>query len=406
MKINKKVLISNFRNMNNYGSAMMGLITIQALITKYGKENIEIYCELDNLESLEYLKKEFCQDIQINNYVRKKKQTKQNRLIRKFSILYDLIFTIKDRDFDEIIVLGGDDISEYYGKYEAALLLFSKWKTSFFSHIILLGQTLGPFDYWWNRLAVRLFLSRLSVYARDKWCVDYLKDNFNIDVTLSVDIAFNDLPMQNNLLLEREVLSSYNITPNQYITIVASGLIDEGYYCSDRCVYIKQHCKVIEYLLGKYSNFDLVLLAHTFPPYGDESKLVNEIYANLTSVQKQRVRIVTEKILPTRARFILGNGLFTITGRMHPAVSTYQMNKPAICLSYSDKYQGVIGESLNRSDLIVNAKNHEDWVSGKIVTLLIEKIEYLFHDYEIVQKQIQEKVKVNKEVIKNCLNKL
>lgn len=41
MKINKKVLISNFRNMNNYGSAMMGLITIQALITKYGKENIE-----------------------------------------------------------------------------------------------------------------------------------------------------------------------------------------------------------------------------------------------------------------------------------------------------------------------------------------------------------------------------
>lgn len=59
MKINKKVLISNFRNMNNYGSAMMGLITIQALITKYGKENIEIYCELDNLESLEYLKKSF-----------------------------------------------------------------------------------------------------------------------------------------------------------------------------------------------------------------------------------------------------------------------------------------------------------------------------------------------------------
>lgn len=42
----------------------------------------------------------------------------------------------------------------------------------------------------------------------------------------------------------------------------------------------------------------------------------------------------------------------------------------------------------------------------KIVTLLIEKIEYLFHDYEIIQKQIQEKVKVNKEVIKNCLNKL
>lgn len=40
MKINKKVLILNFCNMNNYGSAVMGFITIQALITKYMERTI------------------------------------------------------------------------------------------------------------------------------------------------------------------------------------------------------------------------------------------------------------------------------------------------------------------------------------------------------------------------------
>lgn len=41
---------------------------------------------------------------------------------------------------------------------------------------------------------------------------------------------------------------------------------------------------------------------------------------------------------------------------MHAAVSTFQMGKPAICLSYSPKYKGVISDGLNLSELVIEAK--------------------------------------------------
>lgn len=408
MQTKKKILISNFRNLDNYGSAMMGLVTIQALVDKYGANNIEIYCEFDDDMSIEKVQNELPQHVNLYKYQRRKRTVCSNRVGRIVKSIILLIFTIEERIFDEIIVLGGDDISEYYGKYEAALLLFTKWKTTFFSEVILLGQTLGPFNYWWNKIAIRLFLPRMTVFARDKWCVDYLKEHFNIRVNQSVDLAFNDLPKQHDKILEKKTLSSYNLEPNKYITVVLSGLVKEGYYCSDEDVYIDQYYKAINFILmnDKYRGLDIVLLAHTFPPYGDEVDLINKMYVKFTKEQKKHIKVIVEKILPTRARFILGNGLFTITGRMHPAVSTYQMGKPAICLSYSNKYQGVIGDSLERSDLIIDAKDNADWISGKISTELINKIKYLFCSYEIIQQQINGKVVVNKGIIRENLSSI
>jgi hypothetical protein len=39
----KKILITHFPNLNNYGTGMMGLIVIQYLMDNCGKNNIKIY---------------------------------------------------------------------------------------------------------------------------------------------------------------------------------------------------------------------------------------------------------------------------------------------------------------------------------------------------------------------------
>ena len=62
--------------------------------------------------------------------------------------------------------------------------------------MILLGQTLGPFSTLYNQLAVRYLMPRLEVYARDRVSVDYLRDNFRVNASLSADLAFADLPLQ------------------------------------------------------------------------------------------------------------------------------------------------------------------------------------------------------------------
>ena len=84
---------------------------------------------------------------------------------------------------------------------------------------------------------------------------------------------------------------------------------------------------------------------------------------------------------PLKARFILGNGIFTITGRMHGAISTLQMRKPAISISYSVKYKGVIGEGLGLHDLIVEGSKQELWENKKVATDVCNRIEYVINNY-------------------------
>jgi colanic acid/amylovoran biosynthesis protein len=106
--------------------------------------------------------------------------------------------------------------------------------------------------------------------------------------------------------------------------------------------------------------------------------------------------------MPTRARFILGNGYLTITGRMHAAVSTLQMGTPAIALSYSAKYKGVIGMNLDRNDLIIESNDKALWDKKQIARLVREKVDYIVQNYEQLCQEISGKVSEQKQlVIKN-----
>lgn len=390
----KKILIKNFPNLNNYGTAMMGLITIEALINNHGKDHLELFCNFDEYAIKEDIYKELNSKIKINDYTNlkdKKIEKIKNAYIRKFLIILNTIFYKEQKKFDKVIVLGGDDFSEYYSKYVASIELFKLWRVSKNTKVILLGQTLGPFKVLLNKFVFKLFLPKLEVYARDPWTVDYFKNEFRIKINQMGDIAFNQLPLQHKNDIEKEILNFYNLQKNTYITIVVSGLVNQGYYCNNEDLYLERHKEIILNIIKSnyFINKKIVLLAHTFSPYGDEHTLIEKLICRFSKIEMERIVVITEKILPTKARFILGNGLFSITGRMHPAVSTLQMGKPTIILSYSAKYQGVIGMSLNRSDLIIDANNTYLWENGTIVKLIEDKIDYVMNNYDQLQFEIQ-----------------
>jgi colanic acid/amylovoran biosynthesis protein len=403
----KKILITHFPNLNNYGTGMMGLIVIQYLMDNCGKNDIKIYVDFNEYANIEEIKTELRGEIQLNSlrqlHTRKRKI---NPVIAKIVILWDLLFSLKYIKFDKVIVLGGDDISEFYGKYDAAIILWDYWRNSFFTKVYLLGQTMGPFNYWWNKVAVKLFTKRLDIYARDRWTVDYMKDTFNCCIHLSADIALHDLPLQQDKSIEKEILERYDLEMNKYFTIVISGLIREGYYCKDEKTYINVHLKIIETILQKKQMIDkkCVILVHTFPPYAEESDLAQKLYETIPEKIKKRIILLKDRILQTRARFIIGTGLFTITGRMHPAVSSFQMGKPAVCLAYSKKYDGVIGESIGREDLIINANDSVVWVNGSLVNTVIEKVDYLLDNYNELIVNIKKKVAEANNLIKVTLS--
>lgn len=394
----KKYLITNIPNTLNYGSAMMAINLIYYFY-QHSSKRIQFYCDAKNEFHLNRLKEE----TGLNNiYQFKTLPNNWNRLnkFKKaiFKVKYYNCFINKVvNSFDKVIVLGGDDFSEYYNKnfiITLYKLLYIKQLNSISKKIpvILYGQTIGPYTSW-RKFIVKLLFKKFLVTTRDVNNYNYLKKNFDIKkLNVSRDLAFLELPNQNNT----NVLTKYGLTKNNYICIVISGLHDQ--YCNSENIYIKNWNMIIRSLSVKF-NKKIVLLAHVFCDGSSDQRYINAVNEN------ENILKITDILLPSEARSILGNGYLSITGRMHAAISTFQMGKPAISLAYSIKYDGVIGDGLSIPELIIE-KNESNWTSFQLCKLLMEKIDMIESSYEDIVEKIILNVKNCNSIILESIKKL
>jgi len=82
------------------------------------------------------------------------------------------------------------------------------------------------------------------------------------------------------------------------------------------------------------------------------------------------------------------------------------MGKPAICLSYSAKYKGVIGDSIGMNDLIIECNDPKLWNQGDIVNLVLEKYHYMISNYEVLCLKIKDRVESQRQLVIDALNKI
>jgi len=88
------------------------------------------------------------------------------------------------------------------------------------------------------------------------------------------------------------------------------------------------------------------------------------------------------------------------------------MRKPAISLSYSVKYEGVIAKGLDMRELVIDAQDPKLWENGIISQLVTEKVEYVLDNYDELVKKIDKNVAMTthmviqelKEVLKDINN--
>ena len=271
----------------------------------------------------------------------------------------------------------------------------------------MVGQTIGPFKEERIQLAKESF-NGISIYSRDPWTTRYLKNDLDAKkVEDSADLAFLPLPGQDNLNIKDSILKKYNIINRKYITIVPSGLYKS--YCSNKEKYVENIIGIINYISKNYKEYNIVLLPHVLRNSEiDDRNIIKEIENKLG--KREDIIYIYDEMSPLQARFILGNGELTITGRMHGAISTLQMRKPAISIAYSVKYKGVIGEGLNLNELIVEGSKKDDWEKNTIEKNVCDKLEYIFNNYNNLIEKIDDKVKdaVNKSecMIKNIAENL
>jgi colanic acid/amylovoran biosynthesis protein len=301
-----------------------------------------------------------------------------------------------------VIVLGGDDFSELYGRQYYNQLLsefYTLYRLSEKTPLFLASQSIGPFLSWREPLA-RICMKKCNIYTREPISTRYLKRHLRLrNVFESSDLAFLDLPRQNS----RDVLTKYNLSSDTYITIVPSGLVTQ--YTANYLDYVATWRSIIRHLLDSptLKSQKIVLLPHVLKPsHVDDREVIHAIGA-LFSEHGRIVRI-TDSLYPSEARAILGNGLFALTGRMHAALSTFQMLKPAVSLSYSPKYEGVIGEMLGMSDLIVEASEGDLWGTNQLLDLVSSKIDLMLLNYRRYLDRIARAVEKNKVMAQTQLD--
>lgn len=374
-----KIQINQIPSTYNYGSLMMAI----NIIKQFNRDYIEIYVDTlteDDLQRLKYetgiksiYKQEEYKDLEKHNKIVKDyKKSKRDAKI-----------------YDKVIFLGGDDISEYYSKGAAIRKLMRIYLLAGKIDTYLVGQTIGPFTSYRKTIA-KIALNRTKIYTRDDKCLNYLKDLGVKTAIKGRDLAFSELPNKNN----KGIVEKYNLEENKYITIVPSGLTK--WYTNNIEDYYSQQVKIIENLLKKEELKDkkIILLPHvTFPKIVDDRNVIEELR---NRINNNRIVYIFDEMLASEAREVLKNGFFTITGRMHAAVSTFYSKKPAISLSYSVKYSGVIGDGLDMNELVIESADDRLWSNGEISKLVDQKVNFVLDNYD----ELIQKIEVN--VLKTC----
>lgn len=392
-----KIKIEHISNTYNYGSCMMAITLMKKI--KDNIDNVEFWVDASSFEDLDRLKKESG----IENVKSYNLSIKSNIVFRAINKIKKVVLTKLSENCDVVIVIGGDDISEYYGKEYLENILKKIKTVSEEKKVILLGQTMGPFTGERKELA-KESLKNTRIYTRDDICLSYLESLGFKNVNIGRDLAFLELPMQRQA---SSILNKYNIKNSKYITIVPSGLTE--CYTKNLESYIKEQVNIVKKTLDnkKLEDFKIVLLPHVLlPEHVDDRLIIKEIMNRIDKDYKNRIVAIMDSMLPSEAREILGNGLFTITGRMHAAVSTFYMRKPAISLSYSVKYSGVIGDGLDMNDLVIESADKDLWENGEISKLVEEKVNYVLDNYDELIKKIDIKVNETSKITENQLNDL
>ena len=401
----KKIIIQHVENSYNYGSLMMAINFVEYFSRFYNKD-IKFFVDTNTGEDLERLKIETLGRYQIEKFSVKEIKYKKKSFFNKFrtfkTIYFKQVNDIVNDGVDAVVILGGDDLSEYYGGWRIIYELYKIYRISKKVPVFLVGQTIGPF-YSWRKIVANLCLKKCYIYLRDDKSYNYLENKIKLNnLSKFRDLAFLNLPRQERGELFNKALEKYCLEKNNYISVIPSGA--QRQYTSSFEEYIKTWAEIIKNLIKNsyLDNKKIVLLSHVAKPEKkSDGLIIRNIIENIDQGYRKKIIVIAEPLLASEARAILGNGIFTITGRMHGAVSTFQMGKPAISLSYSVKYMGVIGEGLGREDLIIEAKGNDLWKEGKMVKIIDEKINYLINNYKDIQDRLKVDIKKNQDLVIN-----
>jgi len=387
----KKIVILQIPNSKNNGSAMMAINTIHFYNTFF-KNNCEFHCDFSTTNDYKRIKSELTENtalISLNIETPVKGKNSFFTLINRLKHIKKIKNKLKGIKPDAVIVLGGDDFSEYYSGWKIIIRLYYIFELTKLFPVFLLGHTIGPF-YSWRKKAFNILMSKAKILTRDEPSYKYCKEELKVaNIQLGHDLAWLDLPNQSN---DIDIVKKYNLIENKFMVIIPSALVNQ--YTSNENHFFDSWAKLIHLLEEK--KYKIVLMPHVFKMNKkDDIWAINEIEKRVGK-KESSITFIKDELLPSECRKLLSQSIFSISCRMHSAVSTLQTGKPTIAISYSAKYGGVIGSDVNLPQLIIEAVNDTLW-ENNIHIKILEKINLIENNYEELTNFIKNRINEIKE---------
>ena len=264
-------------------------------------------------------------------------------------------------------IAGGDSFSDIYGLGRFFYVSLPQLLALFMGKkLVLLPQTLGPFNGKISRTIARYILNRASiVYSRDHIGLSqvktFLEENDTQKSRFSYDVGFVVDPVKPEKM-DLDGLLKKRVKDSCIIGLNVSGLLFMGGYTRKnmfglRIDYREFIYDLIDFLIQK-KNATLLLVPHVFGTSQNsesDAAICENIYNDLKPNYNNKIFLVKGNYDQNEIKYIIGLCDFFIGSRMHACIAAISQHVPTIALAYSRKFLGVI-QSLGFESLVVDLR--------------------------------------------------
>ena len=301
-------------------------------------------------------------------------------------------------------IAGGDSFSDIYGlerliyvSLPQLLVLIMK------KHLMLLPQTIGPFNSMIGKLLARFILKRSDkVLSRDFEGINSFR-KYSRNILFCYDMGFLLEPM-----IKKDKLPSFipNLSNKKPIVgINISGLLYAGGYNKNNMFgltvnYSETVIRIIEYFSDKVDAY-IILIPHVL---GDQNNIESDYFANKSIIKRSRISnrkniySIEESMNHQEIKAIIGLCNFFIGSRMHACIAALSQCIPAIGLAYSRKFKGVY-ETIGIEDLVIDLYSSKD-------DAIMDRIESIYSMRNEFKNALLKKIPRVKNKIYNLFNEI
>ncbi len=298
-------------------------------------------------------------------------------------------------------VAGGDSFSDIYGL--ARLLYVSLPQILALimgKKLILFPQTIGPFRSRFAKRIAKFILSRADlVYSRDAAGIEQARalTNRKGGIKFSYDVGF---------LVEPKApseLKTVGLLPGNVgsctVGVNVSGLLLAGGYDGENMFgltinYEELVCEIIKCMIVEKGAI-VLLVPHVCDDLDGSGQIESDvsacerIYQKLSPLHPGRIGVVVGKYNSNEIKYSIGACDFFIGARMHACIASLSQCIPAIAISYSDKFMGVMS-SIGMGELVTDPRKMSTAEILNVVSRSFDRKDILRRQLEVTMPVIKE----------------